>query len=151
MSRLSRWAMSIDISKSESGQALVQNSELVLDAFGYWPTFHDSEVVTFCIRMAEEAGRYVADATISVRHGGQDNPKWTGSGEDRIVEFLCRDIAETDINLSELSGGGWLDEIVISTQNNGRLSFDMRPLAGFDVRFNCRSVEILGVSPVRST
>jgi len=52
MSRLSRWAMSIDISKGESYQALVQNNELVLDAFGYWPTFHDSEVVTFCIRMA---------------------------------------------------------------------------------------------------
>ena len=45
--------MSIDISEGESGQALVQNSELVLDAFDCWPTFHDSEVVTFCIRMAQ--------------------------------------------------------------------------------------------------
>ncbi|WP_455289480.1 Imm50 family immunity protein [Cupriavidus necator] len=142
--------MGIDNSEGKSGQTLVQNSELVLNAFGYWPTFHDSEVVNFCIRIAEEAGRYVADATIAVRHGGQDNPKWTGSGEDRIVEFLCRDVAETKINLNELSGGGWLDEIVISTQNNGRLSFDMRPLAGFDVRFNCRSVEILGVGPMPS-
>ncbi|MBP0639902.1 Imm50 family immunity protein [Cupriavidus sp. AcVe19-6a] len=143
--------MSVDNSAGESGQTLVQHSELVLNAFGYWPTFHDSEVVTFCIRLAEESGRYVANATISVRHDGQDNPKWTGSGEDRIVEFLCRDIGETNINLNELSGGGWLDEIVISTQDNGHLSFDMRPLAGFDVRFNCRSVEILGVRPVPST
>ncbi|WP_081645164.1 Imm50 family immunity protein [Cupriavidus sp. GA3-3] len=143
--------MGVDSSGGESGQTLVQNSQLVLNAFGYWPAFHDSEVVTFCIRIAEEAGGYVADATIAVRHGGQDNPKWTGSREDRIVEFLCRDIAETDINLNELSGGAWLDEIVISRQDNGRFSFDMRPLAGFDVRFNCRSVEILGVGPVPST
>ncbi|WP_043356452.1 Imm50 family immunity protein [Cupriavidus basilensis] len=142
--------MSREISKREVGQTLVQNSELVLNAFDYWPAFHDSEVVTFCKRMAEEAGRHVADATIAVRHGGQDNPEWTASGEDRIVEFLCRDIAETNINLNELSGGGWLDEIVISTQNNGRLGFDMRPLAGFDVRFSCRSVEILAVGLVPS-
>jgi len=142
--------MSVDITEGESGQPLVQNSELVLSAFGYWPTFHDAEVVTFCIKMAEEAGRYVADATIAVRHDGQDNPKWTGSSEDRIVEFLCRDIAETNINLNELSGGGWLDEIVIAKQSNGRLSFDMRPLAGFDVRFSCRSVEILAVGPAPS-
>lgn len=143
--------MGVDISEGESGQALVQNSQLVLNAFGYWPAFHDSEVVNFCVRIAEEAGGYVADATIAVRHGGQDNPKWTGPREDRIVEFLCRDISEIDINLNELSGGAWLDEIVISRRDNGRLSFDMRPLAGFDVRFSCRSVEILGVRPAPST
>ncbi|ODV42749.1 hypothetical protein AWV79_24330 [Cupriavidus sp. UYMMa02A] len=142
--------MSIDIIKGGSGQTLVQNSELVLNTFGYWPAFHDAEVVTFSISMTEDEGRYVADATIAVRHGGQDNPKWTGSGEDWIVEFLCRDIAETNINLNELSGGGWLDEIVISTRDDGRLDFDMRPLAGFDVRFSCRSVEILKIDPVPS-
>ena len=66
--------MGTDISEGKWGQALVQNSELVLKAFGYWPAFHDSEVVSFCIRMTEELGRYVADATIAIRYCGQDNP-----------------------------------------------------------------------------
>lgn len=33
--------MGADIPEGESGHALVQNSQCVMNAFGYWPPFHD--------------------------------------------------------------------------------------------------------------
>ncbi len=60
--------MSIDIIKGGSGQTLVKNSELVLNAFGYWPAFHDAEVVTFSISMtAQSCGKSSNGSVASIR------------------------------------------------------------------------------------
>ena len=129
-----------------SAASLVINSDIVLKVYGYWPAFHDAEVVEFCLKLTKEGDRHIVDAAISLHHWGQDNPKFVSPGPDCIIKFLCRDLSDANIQVNELTGGGWVEEIHISEKkDDSRLTFDVRPLSGFDVRFDCKTIEIVGI------
>ena len=134
-----------------SPESLVRNSDIVLKVYGYWPSFHDAEIVKFCLRWSKEGSSHIADAVISIHHWGQDNPSFECSGPDCIIEFLCRHLSNANIQADELAAGGWVEEIQISKRtDDGRLTFDVRPLSRFDVRFDCNTIEVVGIYPYSS-
>jgi hypothetical protein len=128
-----------------AGNALVVNGVVVQSLYGYWPRFHDSEVAEFCLRINKVDTRYITDVVVKIRHWGQDDPTWSRPGPNCLIEFLCRDISNANINVNDLVAGGWLDELNISAGSDELVVVDMRPLAGFDVKFDCRSVEVVAI------
>jgi len=134
----------MDVDK-DSIEICVANSVLVRNVFGYWPSFHDAEVIEFGIKFLKFDGRNIVDATIKVCHSGQDNPEWIRPGPKCVIEFVCRDISNTDIVLNDLSAGGWIDEINVSKKDDGQFEFDVVPLAGLDIKFSCVSVSVEGI------
>jgi hypothetical protein len=133
-----------------SSVSLVKNSDAVLSVYGYWPDFHDAEVVKFCLQLSKKGDQHTADVIIAVHHWGQDNPKYVRSGPDCIIEFSCRNISNANIQVDELNNGGWIDEICIVEKNDDLLMFDIRPLSGFDICFDCEAIEIVGIYPYLS-
>jgi hypothetical protein len=132
---------------SKAPADLVENGDIVSDVFGYWPTFHDAEIVEFRLGIRKSESRYIVDLSVKILHCGQDNPDWKKPGPNCVIEFRCKDISGQKFVMNELSGGGWVDELLISKGADGRLCFDVRPLSGFDICVRCASVEVAGIYP----
>jgi hypothetical protein len=132
-------------SDTNASEICVENSILVRNIYGYWPSFHDAEIVEFGIKLFKSEGRNIANATIKVCHSGQDDPKWVKPGPKCVIEFVCRDISNADIGLNDLAAGGWIDEINVSKKDDGQFEFDVQPSAGLDIRFSCTSISVAGI------
>ncbi|CAG4920141.1 Imm50 family immunity protein [Paraburkholderia gardini] len=127
------------------GEQCVQNSMLVRTMYGYWPSFHDAQLVGLAIELTEFDGRNVADMNIRIRHKGQDSLQWVHPGPDCIVEFRCFDISDANFVLNNFSAGGWVDELTIKSNSDGRIEFDLVPLAGIDIKFKCSSIRVIAI------
>jgi hypothetical protein len=128
-----------------SGEQYVQDSVLVRTMYGYWPSFHDAQLVGFAIEFSEFDGRNVANINIRIRHKGQDNPQWVHPGPDCIVEFECLDVSDENMVLNHFSAGGWIDDLTIKSNSNGRIEFDLVPVAGIDIKFKCSSIRVVAI------
>lgn len=120
---------------------------LITAIYGYWPSFHDSDVLGIFFGVENNLGRLTIYSIVSVNHRGQDNPNWTADGPDCIIDFRCSDILKMTVDIDNMGRGTLVDEIKIETCNDSDIRFNLIPLAGFDVDFTCRSVEIVGVRP----
>ena len=125
----------------------VIGSNLVTAIFGYWPSFHDSDIFGISFGIENNSGRRVIYSIVSVHHWGQDNPNWTADGPDCVIDFRCSDISKMRIDINNMGRGTLVDEIKIEPCNDSDIRFNLIPLAGFDVDFICRSIEIVGVRP----
>ena len=132
-------------SEKNSCEKCVENSELVRKIYGYWPSFHDAEIVEFGVKLFKFEGRNIANATIKVCHSGQDDPKWVQPGSECVIEFVCVDISNVEVGLNDLPAGGWIDEINISMKDDGQFEFDVRPSAGLDIKLSCASVSVAAI------
>jgi len=133
--------------QENSGEACVENSTVVSSIYGYWPRFHDAEVVEFRLKMRKE-NRNLTDASIKILHAGQDNPQWTCPGPKCIVEFECKDISNPIIDLTELYAGNWIGRLIIFKKSEDVYEFDLEASAGLEVKFDCKLVSIVAVYPV---
>lgn len=125
----------------------VIGGNLVTAIYGYWPSFHDSDIVGIFFGIENNSGHRVIYSIISVHHWGQDNPNWTIDGPDCVIDFRCSDISKMRVDINDMGRGTLVDEIKIEICNDSDVRFNLIPLAGFDVDFICRSVEIVGVRP----
>ncbi|MGO4157479.1 hypothetical protein [Cupriavidus sp. YAF13] len=134
--------------ESAATAALIKGSKLVEDAFGYWPSFHDAEIIGLSINFSKSCNTYGSDVILLIHHWGQDNPTFTGNEPDCIIEIRCRGPLYANIEIQDSGAGGWISEIRVTEDSNGRLLFDITPLSGLDVRINCASVEVIGITPI---
>jgi hypothetical protein len=128
-----------------SGEQCVQDSRLVRAIYGYWPSFHDAQLMGLELELPEFDGKNVANMSIRIRHKGQDNPKWIHPGPDCIIEFRFLDISDVNMMLGHLSAGGWIDELIFKSKSDGRFEFELIPSAGVDIKFNCSSARIVSI------
>jgi hypothetical protein len=133
--------------QENSDETCVENSAIVRSVYGYWPSFHDAEVVEFRLKMRKE-DRNLTDATIKIRHVGRDNPKWICAGLKCVVEFECRDISNPIIDITTLYAGNWISELIILKKSEHVYEFDLEASAGLEVKFDCKSVSITAIYPV---
>jgi hypothetical protein len=125
----------------------VIHANRLLDAFGYWHSFHDAEV-----------HRAVLD-----RGGGDDRPSVTllinvydssGALDERgyydvrvnvMVSLRFTDVE--DLELSDLGTQNVINELRLEAQSSGRIAVELGPCFGLNGVFTCRAVEVLDVVP----
>ncbi|HEV7833139.1 MAG TPA: Imm50 family immunity protein [Caballeronia sp.] len=130
--------------QESSDKTCVENSAIVRSVYGYWPSFHDAEVVEFRLKMRKE-DRNVTDASIKILHEGQDNPQWTCPGPKCIVEFECADISNAVLDVSELYGGNWISRLIVLKKSEHVYEFDLQSSAGLEVKLTCKAISVAAI------
>ncbi|MPV68712.1 Imm50 family immunity protein [Burkholderia sp. BE17] len=136
------------MSERDKINRLIENSDLVIKVYGYWPSFHDSEVVDFGIHTTKIEEKYVTDIKITILHRGQDNPQWKRAGPTCCIEISCRNVSNVDLKLNDIAGGNWIQELNITGAGDVGVDLELVPLAGLDLRLKCEVIEVAGIYPV---
>lgn len=71
----------------------LRNHQAVIDAFGYWPDFHDSSVLRFCA----EGGSIILEVEAGEMSDEVDAQGYFRLTKSHIVGFEFRDIVSTDL------------------------------------------------------
>jgi hypothetical protein len=129
---------------------LIHGHEQIVDRFGKWPSFHDSEIIS--LNLDRDDGKALTGPilTLSINlfrlevapnHADRRNTKATLKFSD--VE---------NMNLAEFNHQNAISDFVISKQYSERLKrdiFNVELKPGFGVRcqFQCSKIEVLSVEP----
>jgi Immunity protein 50 len=129
----------------------LRNTEAVVKAFGYWPSFHDAPVFDF---------RYVADGSSVIGfilHTWEmtsevDERGYFKSIKHHLIQFAFREISDADLERFT-SMGNILFELGFSTaeefEANGKFKVDLDSAIGGNLcgSFFARTGEVVEVAP----
>jgi len=136
----------------EAIEQKIQNSHLLTYIFGYWPSFHDAEVISIELQRAQEAldgptlraRIYVFEMTKEVDERGYYVRK-----NHTIVEFLFRGLDESFIKSFNHQNCLWELAISdISARQLEKLKFQVHFASSFgmEAEFKCAAIQIVQVS-----
>jgi len=133
---------------------VVDGAEKLIRVFGYWPSFHDAEVV----RMTLDRGRWrdgVAPTVDAIIHTWESTPEI-----DATSHYVLRHHVIVHLRFREIDGldlRGFNHQNVLSSlqfvdlrkQGPARFQFEIQFHDNFGVHgvFRCRNIELLDVSP----
>jgi hypothetical protein len=129
----------------------ITNAEALISVFGYWPSFHDAEVVALSLSRAfnDDYGPALA-ATI---HVFEMTSAVSSSGhfvchKHSIVELRFRNI--DDLNLEEFNHQNALNELSIKQadplQSHRQFAVSFEGASGLDCTFICQHIEVLSIT-----
>lgn len=132
----------------------IEQSKLLTDIFGRWPSFHDAEVVSIEL-MRESAG--ISEPSLRAKiHVFETTPEIDDRGfyvlkNHVVVTFLFRGIDESAV--SDFNQQNALRDLVIidiSSRQLEKLKFQVHfsSLFGVEAEFKCRSVEVESVTSI---
>jgi hypothetical protein len=141
----------------EAIEQKIHNSHLLTDIFGYWPSFHDAEVISIELQRAQEelegptlrARIYVFETTKEV-----DDRDYYVRKNHAILEFLFKGVDESIIKSFNHQNCLWeLTILDISARQLEKLKFQVHFASSFGVEaeFKCAAVEIVQVSRATHT
>lgn len=122
------------------------NSEKVIDALGYWPGFHDAEVISFSAARAApgQAGKTSARLCVNVR---QYKEVGVGTADYEIVccksvliEFLFIDLQR--LSLEDFNHQNVINSITFSRLENGAIEVELESIYGVGGVICCTNVEV---------
>lgn len=128
----------------------IANHELVLAAFGYWPRFHDADVVDF---------RRVDDEVDLTLHAFEMTREVDERGYFRLIKHHLVRLRFTDIADAELDrfwemNGNSLDQLALSEErgSDDRFTVELESVVGgeFCGSFRARRAEVVNVVPCAS-
>jgi hypothetical protein len=137
----------------------IPGADEVLAALGYWPSFHDAEVLTFAISRGEKPTDYKSEAHLTVqvreyapRHEG------TAQFEMSIVKNVVITFAFTgveslqveDFNFQNVINSIRIEPITASTAA-GRLRVKVESIYGFGANWLCQSAQVSEVSKLAAS
>ena len=130
----------------------IVGAEKVVEALGYWPSFHDAEVISFCIERALPLKKEHTPARLSV-HIRHYESVGEGTAQYELVlrkSLLLRllfnracDIELTDFNFQNVINSISVSTIV--TDEPATLLVDIEPIWGFGGSLRCSSIEVEAV------
>lgn len=128
----------------------VVNPEAVLSAFGFWPSFHDSEVHRVVLN------RGTADEPPSVSlvvHAFATDSTVDEKGYFRVVTSVlvtlqCLDVSESELH--DLGPQNVLSCLVFEAADSERVRITLGPCYGLSGSVVCRQVRVESVVPWRS-
>ncbi|GAB2180685.1 hypothetical protein DLREEDagrD3_09080 [Denitratisoma sp. agr-D3] len=132
--------------------APIIGSTKVLEALGYWPSFHDAEVIAFSAERALpfRHGKTLARLTVHVRHCVPDDEMDAVAVPDippaAVIRFLFNGIC--DLDLTQFNHLNVIDCIAVFASEAGaeaELQVAIDPIWGFGGTLCCASVEIEGI------
>ncbi len=129
----------------------LRNTEAVVKAFGYWPSFHDAPVVAFHY---DRGGHRAVEFTL---HGWEITPEVDERGffkltKHHLVQFAFREISDADLERFT-SMGNILLGLGFSTpeefEASGKFRVDLDSAMGRDLcgSFFARIGEVVAVAP----
>jgi hypothetical protein len=136
---------------SMTGIEGIENAEALSDVFGYWPSFHDAEVVRIALDRSGPQGPTL-DAAIHVFHMTSDVD---ASGHFVLTHHTLVVLRFTKIVLRDLHGFNSQNSLsglnivaIDPTQNEGRrygVGWDAN--WGIEADFDCQSITVVSVEP----
>ncbi len=131
-------------------QDLVNNSCLVESIYGYWPSFHDAEILKIQFIRGLEAKEKKSSALVELNYW---ETKAINEGTSALDYVLDKNniITIEFVGLSESSVNGFnfqnvIDELVLTKADNG-INANFVSIHGADVCFVCGTVSVVGVKP----
>jgi len=127
-------------------------STKVLEALGYWPSFHDAEVISFSAERALpfKKDQTLARMTVHVRHCIPDGESEMDAVPEEppaaVIRFLFNGIC--DLDLTQFNHLNVIDCIAVLASEAGAaadLQVAIDPIWGFGGTLCCASVEIEGI------
>jgi hypothetical protein len=131
----------------------VAGSEKLTALFGYWPSFHDAEVVEIRLRRGDAQAPF---PTLAARvHVFEMTDEIARSGayvcrHHCIVELLFVDVVQLELDdFNHQNALMGLEIAEVSERQLERVKFEVHfdGAYGTDLRFSCRSVEVVSVEP----
>ena len=125
----------------------VRHAERLLDAFGYWHSFHDAEVHRAVLdrRGADERPSVTLRVNVYDSSGAVDERGYYDVRVNVMVTLRVTDVEA--LELSDLGVQNVVNELRLEQQAAGRIAVELAPCFGLNGVFTCSAVEVLDVSP----
>ena len=127
----------------------IENSESVTSLFGYWPSFHDAEVLQISIsRSSEHDGGPSLSADVHVFEMTQqvDSDGYYVNHKHSVVTLLFQGLDE--LSLDGFNHQNALSDLSIAeTEPGGMLRVNFDSAYGLDSEFTCRTMKVVSVVP----
>lgn len=130
-----------------SAPAGVRNAAALVEAFGYWPSFHDAEVHR--IELDRGGAGHAPCATFVLHvfdHDGAVDEKGYWQRRVSVVAVLRFDDIK-DLHLGGFGKQNVIDSLAIDPQSPDRHAVTILPCYGIDCTFTCSAAEVLDVRP----
>ena len=143
-------------------EKFIEGSERLTSIFGYWPSFHDAEVIEFNLWRGDvepDAGRYIFPVLTTKIH------LWelTSEVDDRGILVMRHHTLTTlrfhDVDKLHMDGFNHQNAIFglsITVEERGEgfppyLCVEFDPAHGIDLAFRCFRIEVLHTEPLPQT
>jgi hypothetical protein len=133
--------------RKETDEGAVTDGWLIRRIYGYWPLFHDAELLSVTLRQYAFNGKRRTDMELVVHHSGQDNPEWEGRKVHCKLRFLFEDVQGNEFATHDISDPSWINDLRFSKRADGRVEIDLEPSTGFSILLNCAAVRLASVEP----
>lgn len=126
----------------------ISNSEAVTSIFGYWPNFHDAEVVELSLMRTGESSAFpsarVKIHAFLVTSQMDDRGRYV-TIDHSLVTMLFERIE--GLALESFNHQNAIDRLRIEAIDGDRLAVNFEAAYGLDCAFQCRSASVLSVEP----
>lgn len=126
----------------------IHNSEAVTSVFGYWPNFHDAEVVELSLMRAGESSAFpsarVKIHAFRVTSEIDDRGRYVTTAHSLVTMLFERVEA---LELDGFNHQNAINRLRIEAIDGDRLAVNFEAAYGLDCAFQCRSASVLSVEP----
>nr|WP_295383162.1 Imm50 family immunity protein [Pseudoxanthomonas sp.] len=126
----------------------IHNSEAVTSVFGYWPNFHDAEVVELSLMRAGESSAFpsarVKIHAFRVTSEIDDRGRYVTTDHSLVTMLFERVEA---LELDGFNHQNAINRLRIEAIDGDRLAVNFEAAYGLDCAFQCRSASVLSVEP----
>jgi hypothetical protein len=129
---------------------VITNSELVVDIYGYWPSFHDAEVLSICFSRGVSTEDRAASVKIELNYWETKAINQGKSDFDYVLDSNY--IISLELNelvssfVSDFNFQNVIDELIIRKIDNV-FSLDAVTIHGVDFKFKCKKLSVVNVRP----
>ncbi|EMN1926435.1 hypothetical protein RVV18_000798 [Burkholderia ambifaria] len=141
------WESDRNRNRKETDEGAVIDSWLIRRIYGYWPRFHDAELLSVSLRRRVSDGKGQADMELVLYHWGQDNPEWQGENRHCKLTFLLEDVDGDEFATGNVSDPSWIYDLRFSRCDDGRIQVDLEPSTGFSLLLYCAVARVICVEP----
>lgn len=129
----------------------IENSRVLTDVYGQWPSFHDAEVHRVILNRSGDEGPTLE----SVIHAWETTPEVDERGsyvqtKHMLVTLLFKNITDLvidDFNSQNVLFSVYLARVVDTSPESRKWQVNLSGIYGMDAKFLCSSIVIKGVHP----
>jgi hypothetical protein len=127
----------------------IENSEALISLFGYWPSFHDAEVLQIAINRSSEHG--IGPSLSAAIHVFEMTREVDSNGhyicqKHSVVTLLFQGLAE--LTLDGFNHQNALQQLsIIESEPDGSLRVNFDSAYGLESELTCQTVKVVSVVP----
>jgi hypothetical protein len=136
--------------RKDTDESAVKNAWIVRRLYGYWPEYHDAELIGVALRRRRLDKAWHTDIELTIRHSGQDNPEWKTKEEPCLITILLEDSTGDEFVTDDVASPSWINELLFSHCEDGRIQVDLDPSSGFSMLLYCSAAVVTRIEPCPS-